>query len=168
MRTALCVLFLSPLLPYLGADESTEYPATDGKFVANFPVKPQDSEQKTKDGPMRTFLALSGNKLFMIQVVDMVGLDKASPATAKIIMDRGRDGLITKNKIVSEKAIKLDDRYAGRDVLTEMPNRQGFMRLRLYVVDSSLYALVIIGPTEESVKAKDATDFYDSFRLVKK
>jgi hypothetical protein len=170
MLTRTWSLLLSPALLCLNvaAAEPEVFTAPDGKFSIKFAAKPMELEQKTPGGTTKTYLAIKGDDTQAVTVTENPSLALATPEIAEMIMDKSRDGIVGKGKLIAEKKIKLNDKYSGRDFIVQTDNPKGFMHLRMYLADSTLYMLMVVGQTEEAVKSKENTAYLDSFKLGKK
>ncbi len=164
------LLLLSPALLCLNAAaaEPEVYTAPDGKFSIKFAAKPMESEQKTPAGPMKMYISIAGTNANMVMVMDNPALALATPEIAEMALDKGRDDIVAKGKLISDKKIKLNDKYPGRDIIVQTDAPKSYMHLRMYLVDSSLFFVMIVGQTEESIKSKESIAFLDSFKLGKK
>jgi hypothetical protein len=163
---ALAILFL-PLLPRLAAQQPMDFTPPSGKFTAKFLSKPMESEQKTPNGPMKVYLSLNGTNGQIVMVLENADLAKATGEIAEQALDKGKEGILGKGKLISEKKIKLDGKHPGRELLVELPNAQGFLRMRLYLAGPAMYVVMAVSPTQDGVKDKAANDFLDSFKVGK-
>jgi hypothetical protein len=163
------LLLLTPALVFLcAADEP--YKAPDGRFTVNFPGKPMVTDTPTPAGPMKTYTVTSGTGgAYLVMIMDNPALAQVNtPEAADVALDGARTGIASKGKVLSEKKIKLNDKYPGRDVIVMTETPKTYMHLRMYLAESSLYFIMAVGPTEEAIKGKDTTAYLDSFKLLKK
>jgi hypothetical protein len=171
MLTRIRVLALAavmlPLLPCLCAKDPVEFKPADGKFTVKFPSPPKESETKTPAGPMKMYMAYTPTSGYMVMVLENQDLSKASPELVEQALDKGRDILINKGKLVEQKKIKLMDKYPGREMLIEMAEKKGYMHLRMYLADNALYAVMVVTQKQEDATNKESMDFLDSFKLNK-
>jgi len=65
---------------------------------------------------------------------------------------------------VSQKKIKLDDRFPGRDFVMEITGRQGLLRGRAYLANGTLYKVIVVG-AKEFAESSEADQVLDSFKL---
>jgi len=161
-------LLLLPLLAGLCGADPVDFKSPGDKFAVKFPTKPEEKDQKTQVGPMKMYQSFSGTSGYMVMVMDNPDLAKATPETIETALDKGRDSISAKAKLLSEKKIKLDDKYPGRELVVEMSNKTGYLRLRMYLAETTLYGVMVVGQTKDALEAKDSTEFLDSFRLGKK
>jgi len=156
------------LAPLCYAD-GVAFKSPDGKFKAEFPAEPKASEQKTPVGAMKMYLAQQGTTTFLITQMPVSGTANAKPEDLEKILDSTRDALVnsTKAKVISDEKMQLDKKYPGRELVTEMGQAGVRMRLRIYLVDGTLYQVIVGGMGADSVKTKEANTFMDSFKLTK-
>jgi hypothetical protein len=67
-----------------------------------------------------------------------------------------------KGKVLEEKDIK-QGKMSGKEYLVETP--KSIMRVQLYMLGGFGFYAVVEGKTKDRVNAKDAEDFFASFKL---
>jgi hypothetical protein len=163
------LLLLAPTLLCLrsAAAELEAYMAPDGKFSINFAAKPTITYLVPPSGPVKMYRAIAGTSAQMVTAMD--NADLAALTTPEMIertLDKSRDSIVGNSKAISEKKLELNNKYLGRGVI--LKTDQGFMHVRMYLVDTSFFMVMISGQTEEMVKSKESIAFLDSFKLGKK
>jgi hypothetical protein len=160
------LVLLAPALLCLCAADPEAYTSPDGKFAIHFASKPMESEQKTPAGPMKMYLDVKSGQVVMVMSSPMFGT--LPPEGIDLLLDQSRDGIAGKGKVLSNKKIKLNDKYPGREMVVEQDGGQAFMNLRMFMVENDMYILMVTAPTQDAVKSKETMAFMDSFKLAKK
>ncbi len=160
---ALCVVCASA--PEAAA-RPDDYGWDTGRVIVRFPEKAQASSQTTKEGLMKTGLLFRDERLFFVQVVE--GAPPAKKRTEKqtaAMFANARGSLAPSAKVLSEKKDQLADEHPGRVYLLQLPMKQGYMVLRVYLVQNDLCAVLVAGPRKDSVEEADAKAFLGSLKL---
>jgi hypothetical protein len=176
MRTLVAIVVLGLVLP-AGADDTKKDPKSKdadwtkvseaGKFEIEFPGKPTERDSPAgkqymlqKTGPTALYLATASPLPGKVDLTD----DKA----VKLIFDNAvsstQKGL--GGKVVSEKDVKVADKYPARDVELEAPTI-GIFRARLVLTGQGFIQVVIAGP-KEFVDGADAKRFRESLKVTAK
>ncbi len=141
-----------------------------GRFKVRFPARPKEATQKVKTpiGELAvytaTFATPEGNVL-LVSHTDYPPA-AAKPADYPTLLAGARDGLVGKDgKLVSEAPVPHGpDKAAGREFVIDKGKVQ--LRVRIFIRDNRLFQAGAVG-TGAFVTGTDATDFLDSFELVK-
>lgn len=173
---AIAVAMLLVLTTTAQADSKLiEFKSVDGRYQLKAPGKPKSPEKKK--------LAVGGTGLSIAVVTDR--WDGPSSTTLavtyadypetfrevvpKTILDGVRDGLKgIDGKVAEDKKVTVGtdaDKIEYREIRIEAGTKTA-VRVRLFLVDTRLYQVMVTG-TKDSVSSKAATDFLDSFHLVK-
>jgi hypothetical protein len=150
--------------------EGVDVSPTGGRFKVRFPGKPEEKSQKAKTplGELTVYTATFATAEGGVYLVSHV--DYPAPAGAPVehetLLNGARDGLKGKDgKVVTEAPVPhAPDKAAGREVVIDKGKVQ--LRYRLFVRDNRLYQVGTVG-TGGFVTGKAATEFLDSFELVK-
>jgi hypothetical protein len=170
-RAASAGLFLALAAGVAAAQpESVEVSPAGGRFKVRFPSRPKETTQKAKTpiGELAvytaTFATPEGNVL-LVSHTDYPP-NAAKPEDHATLLAGARDGLVGKDgKLVAYSPIALGpDTVPGREVVVDKGKTQ--LRFRVFLKDNRLYQTGAVG-AGAYVTGKDATDFLDSFELVK-
>jgi hypothetical protein len=141
-----------------------------GRFKVRFPGKPEEKSQKAKTplGELTVYTATYATPDGGVYLVSHVDYPPAAagPGDHATLLDGARDGLKGKDgKVVSDGPVPhAPDKAAGREVVIDKGKVQ--LRYRLIMKDARLYQVGTVG-TGGFVTGKAASDFLDSFELVK-
>jgi hypothetical protein len=142
-----------------------EFRSDDGKFLARFPSKPEQSEQSlnTASGvlPIRIYQSASDIAAYTLTFIDFP--DSFSDPNS--VLDSARDGCIrtTQATLLYETVISLSG-YPGRELKLSAPNGlTSFMRI--YLVQNRLYTISSATKPEFSYN-QEIRDFLDSFKVL--
>ncbi len=151
-----------------------EFTSKDGRYFVKIPGKIRQDTKK---------LAIGATGLAIPVVTDRVDGPNSTilavtyadyPETfrdvdAKTILNGVRDGLKgTDGKVALDEKITLGkdaDKIEGREFRIEAGTKTA-VRVRVFLVDTRLYQVMVTG-TKDTVNSKAATEFLDSFKLVK-
>jgi hypothetical protein len=165
----LAVAFLA-IVPAVHSQDGKEYTPKNKRFTITIPageksgesakilkfktikVPVESSSSTLKDGTI--FAALS----IGIPAKSIAGIPKGDRMVAyrNILID-GHKG-----KVLEEKDIK-QGKMSGKEYLVETP--KSIMRVQLYMLGGFGFYAVVEGKTKDRVNAKDAEDFFASFKL---
>jgi hypothetical protein len=170
MRAASAALLLLLTLAAHAQPPGVEVSPSGGRFKVRFPARPKETTQKAKTpiGELTlytaTFATPEGSVLFLSHTD--YPPDAAKPADHPTLLAGAREGLVGKDgKLVSEATLALGaDKLPGREFVVDKGKVQ--LRVRMFIRDSRLFQAGAVG-TGAFVTGKDASDFLDSFELVK-
>lgn len=164
-----CALFL---MTGCGKAEFKEFTSAAGKYKAEMPGKPKEETQNTPspDGRQIALNVASVQQKDGVYVVMYSDLPiPAGESDAKIQerLDGSREGALKNinGKLTKETKITLADKYPGRDIEAELPGGKGSLRVKIYMVGTRLYQVMVVG-TATWVASADSARFLDSFALV--
>jgi hypothetical protein len=149
------------------------YKTDEGNFSIMLPGAPKAqrvpiADPNDKDAKQVQYVYGGDDGAYLVSYQDNPKLVEADEGSAEEALKSAQDGLAkTFGKLLSEKAIKLADRYPGREIEFEVKGEKGgIYRARLYLVDGRLYQVVVVG-TKEFATSKSAAAMLDSFTLLK-
>jgi hypothetical protein len=164
------LLFASAGLLLAGdPDPLKEFVTADGKVKVLLPGKPDESTQKLSSGPgMKTYTAKLKDGVLVLGMLDVPESLSETEQQIKARLDAGRDqGVLScKGKLQSESPIKLSDKYAGRELLIELPGGKEMLRSRYFLVEGRMVLLMVIGEPQFTKSALSAK-FLDSLAVSK-
>lgn len=156
----------------ISADESAYFKSVEGKFRANFPAKPQHNPIKLGDGKAPTdvqhqFAAGGPDGAYLISYQDNPNLNGVGAKGLEQALLVGRDSLVQTfgGKVTQDTPIQLKKKYPGRDMVITIPSAGGIGRCRLYLVDTRLYQIMVLGKPEFA-NSDVATKFIESFEIL--
>lgn len=165
------LLSIGLLTSLAAADE--KYTSAAGKYSATFPDKPK--EFSTPDGDVNpamgrykyfsASLEINKDDAYMVMHHDYPqGVIKDEP---QIVLERVKEGWKgDKGRVVEDREIALGaDKVPGRAFI--VTNGAYFYRARIFLKDSRLYQVIVIGKSKEFVAAPAADKFLDSFEVAK-
>ena len=168
--TSAALLVLVTLAAAHAQPAGVEISPSGGRFKVRFPGKPEEKSQKARTplGELTVYTATFATPeggVYLVSHIDYPP-NVTKPEDRDTLLAGARDGLVGKDgKLVSEAALVLGpDRVPGREVVIDKGRVQ--LRYRLFLKDSRLFQTGAVG-TGGFVTGKDASDFLDSFELVK-
>ena len=148
------------------------YTGPDGSFSVQMPGTPEEQKQALYND-------LFGNFTAYIYAVDydsttyMVVFTQYPESISAIstpfeLLDNARDGAVAnvQGTLVDEKVIRLGD-YPGKEITIRLPAAGMLADVRMYVVDTRLYQVMVTSP-EANFSQKAADTFLDSFAIIEK
>jgi hypothetical protein len=151
-------------------DAGKPFTSTDGGYTITFPGEPTEQTQSmpTENGTLDIHIAALdlGNAAYLAGW--QVQPKKASK-DPKEVLDGAQSGMLESfpgAKVLSQKDIKLDGTYPGRDLVVRLADPDATQFSRYYLVGDHLYQMAAIAEGEGD-PAK-AAKFLDSFKLAKK
>jgi hypothetical protein len=159
------------------ADESEapalkRYKSEDGNFSIQLPGVPKAQRVPVeKDNPKATkqvqYVFGVEDGAYLVSYQDNPRLEEADATAAEDALKTSQQSLAKKfGKLLTEKPIKLEDKYPGRQFEYEMPGKKGIYRSRIYLVDGRLYQVIVVG-TEAFANSEIADAMLDSFKLLR-
>jgi hypothetical protein len=143
----------------------TGFPATDGKFRAEFPGDPKQMNQNAKGIDVRMWAyEKSPMEVWMLSVNDMPG--PSNNAQAEFVLKKSAEGQYAgmKGTMRNSSKTQLAGKYPG--IETEGSGPLGVqIRSRIYLVGSKMYQLLALG-NQAMVDSDDTKKFFDSFQIV--
>ncbi|MCE9534249.1 MAG: hypothetical protein K8T89_24480 [Planctomycetes bacterium] len=129
-----------------------------------FPDKPK--ETVLKGGKQAVLSRENGKVALMLQFNEINGLDITKADLVKVVFDNGRTALtkaFPNAKLISEKDLKLNDKFPARDVDVDAPNL-GLYRVRMVMTNKGLYQVTVLGPADYQ-KGDESKKFIESFKI---
>ena len=172
LGVAICgmTVMLVAIVPTVYSQEGKEYTPKNKRFTITIPdgeksgeqakvyklkkitIPIEQSQSTIKDGTI--FSAVSVG--IPAKVIAGIPMEKRMEAYRDIIMEPA------KGKLLEEKEIK-QGTMTGKEYLIETPKT--VMRVQLYMLGGFGFYAIVEGKTKERVAAKDANDFFGSFKL---
>jgi hypothetical protein len=117
---------------------------------------------------MKVYTVQQGSTSFSITAIPVPSAANATAEALDKLLDSTRDALVTglKAKLVSHEKVQLDKKYPGRDMVVELTGGSQ-LRDRIFLVDGTLYQILVQGVGADALKSKEVTTFFDSFKLAK-
>jgi hypothetical protein len=150
--------------------EGVDVSPKGGRFKVRFPGKPEEKSQKAKTplGELTVYtatFATAEGSVYVVSHVDYPG-PAATAAEQETLLSGARDGLKGKDgKVVTDVPVaNAPERAAGREVVIDRGKVQ--LRYRIFVREGRLFQVGTVG-AGGFVTGKAATEFLDSFELVK-
>ncbi len=151
-----------------------DFKSTDGKFAVTAPGNNRNDSKNLAVGATGLTIPVTTDRwdgpsstVYAVTFADYP--DTFREVAAKTILDGVRDGLKgTDGKVALDEKVTLGkgaDKIDGREFRIEAGSRTA-VRVRVYLVESRLYQVMVTG-TKDSVNTKAATEFLNSFKLVK-
>jgi hypothetical protein len=165
------LLALGALSALAAADE--KFTSANGKYTATFPSAPK--EFSTPDGDVNpgmgkykyfsASLEINKDSAFMVMHHDYPqGVLKDE---AQIVLERVKEGSKgEKGRVVEDREIALGtDKVPGRAFIINQGSY--FYRARIFLKDSRLYQVIVVGKSKDDVATPAADKFMDSFEITK-
>ncbi|MFN4259073.1 MAG: hypothetical protein ACK4RK_07225 [Gemmataceae bacterium] len=149
------------------AQEFKEFSSAAGRFKVQMPGAPKESSLDVAGTTAKLFLVEVNDSAYLASYADMPIPANEGAEQTQMRLDGAVQGMVTNvnGKLTKETKIKLGQ-YPGRAVEAELPQANGYLRARIYMVDRRLYQLVIAGD-KQTVYSKDAEKFLGSLVLIK-
>jgi hypothetical protein len=172
MFRKLTTVLLATVLPLaIGCSkpEFKEFSPSGGGFKVLMPGTPKEERSSPGGIPMTTYTSDERNGGYAIICGDLPIPDNESPAQIQTRLDGSRDGGLKNmgGKFISESQIQLGGKYPGRDVRADVPSKQAYARLQIFLVHKRLYSILAMG-TQSWVNSADTDKFFNSFALTEK
>lgn len=152
------------------AQDAVDLSPKGGRFKVRFPGRPKETTQKTKTpiGELAVYTATFATADGHVLIVSHTDYppDAAKPDHHATLLAGARDGLVGKDgKLVTDVAVPhAPDAPPVRELVVDKGKVQ--LRFRMFMKDNRLYQAGAVG-AGAFVTGKDATEFLDSFQLVK-
>lgn len=167
---ALTLLALAAFASFATADE--KYTSANGKFVTTFPAAPKDFSTPDGDvnpgmGRYKYFSAWFENKDTSYGVMYHDYPQGVIKDEAQAVLERVKDGTKgEKGRVVEDKEVALGaDKVPGRAFIINQGTY--YYRARIFLKESRLYQVIVVGKSKEEVSAPAADKFLDSFEISK-
>lgn len=149
-------------------DEFKEFVSEPGKFKVLMPGTPKEQMQNAAGVAFKMYTAEVRDGGVIVGFGDMPIPKGESATDLQKRLDGARDGMVanTKSTLTGSSNIMLGN-YPGREVLADLPNNQGKLRARVYIVDGRMYQVMMIGKANWSGWSKQ-DQFFNSFALTGK
>ena len=137
-----------------------EFTSAEGKFSVKMPGDPKTSKKQTAvefpDGA------------YTIDWGDLPDTAKETEEQLDKRLEAYRDSFIgaLKGKLVTDKKIKLANKYPGREYRADLPDLGGMVYARTFMVEGRLYSIAVVGK-KEFVEGSNTAKFLDSFAVTK-
>ncbi len=123
----------------------------EGAFSISYLKIPPPAELAKAVNPIMASMPSNGPITFDVQK----GLDGAAKSSVEYIH----------GETTNQSQIGLNPDCPGREVEGKLPNGDGLFRQRIYIFNSNMYQLIVVGKPEW-VNSSDAYKFLDSFKLL--
>jgi hypothetical protein len=151
-----------------GLGELKEFSSAEGGFKVKMPGSPKKQSQPAAGTTLHTYSVEGRSGAMIASYGDMPIPAKEPEAKIQDRLDGARQGML-KNvnaTLVKETKIQLPGGHPGREITADLPAGKGIMRARIFLVDTRLYQILVVGvPT--FANSTDATTFLESFELKK-
>jgi hypothetical protein len=158
-------------------DSWKEFTSNEDAFVVSLPTMPelhsQDNEYDFGKVTIRSFQSKSKRGVNWRVATHNYPEPYASRMKPRKLIELMRDGMSAnvKSKAEAIKEIKLDG-YPGQEFVVRTPdpltNKPLILKVRLIVVGSRVYQLMVVAPNDDNALAEEASKFFKSFALLKK
>jgi hypothetical protein len=169
-RTLLLGLLLSAAAG-CGAPEFKEFRSDEGRFSVQLPGVPREETRETKNGKLHLYTVEFSHGVYSVQWIDLPDAKDESGDMLEQRLASERDAGVkaVDGKVIADKAIKLADKFPGRDFTADVSvaSTQGQLRGRLFLVDGRLFNVLAVGK-KPFLESADTTKFFDSFGLLAK
>jgi hypothetical protein len=149
-----------------------KYKSEDGNFSIELPGVPKAQRvpvnpENEKGAKQVQYVYGVDDGAYLVSYQDNPNLEEADEKAQAEALKTAQESLgKTFGKLLSEKPIKLLDKYPGREFEYEIPGQKGRYRSRMYMVDGRLYQVIVVG-AEAFASSKTAEAVLDSFALLR-
>ena len=172
MKRKAILCLLTVLLALTGCEVTTwkEFESKEGGFSVQMPGPPAEKRQTfntqvgSVDARFFTVEADRGASVFMVVYGDYPeALMAAEDMT--ILLDAARDGAVgnIQGTLLSERAISIGG-HPGRELQVQSSDGKLALQIRIYLVGSRQYQVVMVSP-KATPSTADRDRFFDSFKL---
>ncbi len=172
MKKPIVALMLVALLLFAGCEATPwkEFESKEGGFSVMMPGPPAEKRQTfntqlgSVDARFFTVEAERGSSVYMVVYGDY---PEALMATEDkgLLLDAARDGAVgnIQGTLLSEREISIGG-HPGRELQVQSSDGKLSLQIRIYLVGSRQYQVVMVSP-KSSTPAADRDRFFDSFKL---
>lgn len=175
-RLCLAALVVAVLATPVHAEDEApalkRYKSTDGNFAVSLPGVPKAqrvpiNDPTDKDATQVQYVHGTDDGAYLVSYQDNPKLVEADESIADEALKASQAALAKRfGKLLSEKQIKLDDKYPGRQFEYELEGEKGGLyRSKIFLVDGRLYQVIVVG-TREFATSKTADAVFESFGLL--
>ncbi len=140
----------------------------EGGFSVQLPAAPTVADGDVgPGGRQRQYTVDRGDCAIVVSYQDNPGLANADATSLDNALKVGQNALekAFQGKVIEQKAVKLNEKYAGREIAVTIPAAKGLCRGRLFLVRGRLYQLLVVG--EPEAVQREAGPVFESFTLTK-
>ena len=170
-RTLPTVLSMTVLSLAMGCSraEFKEFSPPGSGFKVQMPGTPKDQSTTAAGMQMKAFTTEERNGAYFVSYADLPIPANESPDQIQSRLDGSREGALHNmgGKLTSESKIQLSGKYPGRDIRAEVPGKQMYARVQVFLAERRLYSLIALG-TQSWVNSAESNKFFDSFALTAK
>jgi hypothetical protein len=150
-----------------GGPSFKEFSSADGKFKVQMPGTPKETSQTQGDVKLKMFIVEEKNGAYAVMYADLPFPEDLPPAVQAMSLNGSVESMTkgANGKKIASSEIKLADKYPGRSVEADLPDKGGKLNGRIYLVGKRLYQVLVMGKGDFS-KSEAATKFLDSFELL--
>jgi hypothetical protein len=151
-----------------GSQSFREFTSEEGKFKVEMPGSPSRETVSAHGLTMISFQVEEKDGAYGVAYADIPMLGAASSALITRALDSARDNMVSKvnGKFTGESRISLDGKYPGREIRADIPEKNGLIQGRLYLVKDRVYMVMVVG-LPGWVNSANAKRFLDSLELTK-
>jgi hypothetical protein len=143
------------------------FASREGKFSVALPDKPKEDTKKVKVGDREVdhhiFTLSQKDRAQLITYIDYPKETIGADADKFLAERLARNIAFLKGKVASEEKVTVGtQKYPGRDVVVEMPDKKQSYRARIVLAGTRLYQVVALGP-DEFTRSKAVDEYFKSF-----
>jgi hypothetical protein len=145
--------------------EFKEFKSEGGRFKVLMPGTPKADQLTAVGIPLKTFTVEDWNGAYAVAYAD-IPEEILRYGNVSKMLDAGVDGMVANvnGKLIRAYDIQLKNKYSGREVKAELPNKKGIIVAKIFLVKKRFYEVLVTG-TQEWATSADAKKFLDSFAL---
>lgn len=147
--------------------EFKEFESSPGKYKVQLPGSPKEETKSAAGLTMNIASVQQRDGAYMVMYSDLPISGTESEAEINSRLDGSRNGALgnIRATLSKETKIKLAGKYLGRDIEAELPEKQGALHAKIFIVGKRIYQVMTLGSTKWTYSA-DSAKFLDSFTLV--
>jgi hypothetical protein len=148
--------------------EFKEFSDAQGGFRVLMPGTPTPKTESAAGIKLMTWSIEETNGAYMVAYADMPIPANEPEAQLQNRLDGARNQAIAniQGTLKQEARVTMGGRWPGRDITASFMNGKGLMRARVYIVQTRLYQVVVVG-TPSWAGSANATKFLDSLALTR-
>jgi hypothetical protein len=153
--------------PNVYDEQTKEFRCPEGKFTAFLPAKPRKQNLNALGVTMKLFVFEERDGAYAVAFADLPLPPNERNDKIQGRLDGARDGMLrnVKGKLTGESRIFLQGKHPGREVRAALPEVNGALRARIYLVGPRLYQVAVMG-IPDWVNSAEATKVLGSLALT--
>jgi hypothetical protein len=149
------------------AAELTTFQSAEGRFSILMPGTPQKQNLSVSGISTTAYAIEEKDGGYVVVFADLPIPARESAQQTQQRLDGARDGMLRNinAQLTSETPLLLAGKYPGREINADLPEQQGILRSRIYIVGQRLYQVMVVGKATWA-RSSLASQFLDSLAVT--